>query len=397
MFVERDIQERFDRAIASHGMVALLGARQSGKTTFLRHNMQGRDASYVMLDRTPERERFETDLEQFELQHIKGHELTVLDEVQHAQDSGVRLKNLVDSGARLWVTSSSEVVMTKDVLGHLVGRVAILRLYPFSLREFLRARGQRGLTPGVLEAMVREHMLYGGYPRAVLSGDGDSKAMVLENLYETVLLKDVTRAYSIDNLKGLEDLAMYVAANPGGIMRYDAVASDLGMMVPTLKKYLDALERCYLLVRVRPFFTNRAKEISKQPKVYHLDTGIRNAILGDFRGGMEGKVFEGYVLGELVKMGLPPRYWHSKGGAEVDFVVRMRDGPVPIEVKLKADRGEMGRGLRSFIERYGPKKAFVVSFEGERGEERIDRCPVRYVDVLRLAESLQAGKAAPEA
>jgi len=388
MLVTRDLKAEFDRALSVFKMVALVGARQSGKTTFLKHEMVGRSANYVSLDDVEKVRLFERNVKQFELLHIKGHDFTILDEVQNCEEAGPKLKYLVDTGRRLWVTSSSEVVLSKDVLAHLVGRVAILRLYPFNLREFLEARGERGIIPMVLERMVWEHMTFGGYPEAILTDDRASKRSILASLHETMLLKDVSKTFSIENLRGLQDLSMYLAAISGGIVRYDTVAADLRIMVPTLKKYLDALEKSYMIFTVRPYSTNAVKEIVKQPKVYFLDTGLRNAVADEFKPDVEGRQFENYILGELVKMGFRPRYWRSKGGAEVDFIVQKGGQMIPIEVKLRSDRERVGKGMRSFIDSYRVKSAFVVFYKGEPGHLRVGGCRIAFTDVLGLWDKL---------
>jgi predicted AAA+ superfamily ATPase len=337
MYVEREITNSFEEIAKAYNMVALVGARQAGKTTLLKELMKNRSSSYVMFDDPDARSLFDDDVKKFELQFMEGVDLTVLDEVQYCADAGRKLKYLVDSGRKLWITSSSEIILGKDVLSHLVGRVSIIRLYPFTLREFLRARGQKALTPTIIERSVWEHMTYGGYPRVVVTRDPKMKMIILRDLYETMLLKDVVRTFSISDIGALERCAKYLAVSVGGILPYGTVSKALGISFQTLKKYLDALEKSYLIIPVKPFHTNKGKEITKQPKIYFLDTGMRNAIAGRFDATPDGKVFENYVLSEIVKMGIAPKYWRTKSGAEVDFVIELGGKVIPVEVKLSAD------------------------------------------------------------
>ena len=388
MYVRRELEERFLRVSEHYGIAALIGPRQSGKTTMLKNLMKGMDASYVLFDDPDARAIFEEDVKKFRTQYMEGHDLTVLDEIQYCRDAGSKLKYLADTGSRMWITSSSEMLLGKDVLSYLVGRVAILRLYPFSINEFLRAKGQKVLNPQILRRHVWEHISYGGFPGVVMTDSVEMKRTVLANLQETMLIKDVSRTFSIDNMGALERLTRYLALNAGAIISYSKLSDDLKISFQTLKKYLDALVKSYIIVDVPPFFSNRSREISKQPKMYFLDTGLRNAAAGRYPLEPEGRLFENYVLSELVKMGFEPRYWRTKSKAEVDFVVEKEGKIVPVEVKINADLSRIERGLRSFIEKYEPERAFVVSYKGYKGIVDMNGTELVFTDILGMWDML---------
>jgi predicted AAA+ superfamily ATPase len=394
MYIERDIRVKVDRMSQVTNIVALVGARQSGKTTLLR-TLLPPGGRYVLFDDSTVRRTFEEDINGFELQHLKGNTVTILDEVQRCKDAGPTLKCLADTGNRIWITSSSEFILGLDVLSHLVGRVSILRLYPFNLREFLRAKGQKVLPAFLEEQFVREHMAYGGYPRVVLTEEPDTKEDLLLDLHRTILLRDVARGFSIRNLLDLEQLLAYLAVSPGTELAYEDTASALGMDRLTVKKYVQAMEMSSLLYMVRPFFRNKRKELKKRKRVYFLDTGLRNAIAADLKAQPTGAVFENYVLTELVKMGYKPKYWRTKTGAEVDFVVEQGLRFTPIEVKLHIDPRKVERGLRSFIDHYGPKEAFVVGLHGKTGKRRVQGCTVRFTAVSGLWSGLKGETVVP--
>ncbi len=389
MYVERDLEEHFISVSKASKMVALVGARQAGKTTFLKEKSKEYDANYVMFDDPDAREMFEKDIKKFEVQYVNGHEIAVLDEVQYCRNAGPKLKYLVDRGHKMWATSSSEVILAKDVLSHLVGRVSVVRLYPFSFAEYSRARGQKTMTGKIRERFAWEHMTYGGYPEIVLAESAEMKQILLKSLYETMILKDVARTFSIDDMEALEKCVRYFAETVSGVVSYQNASNKLDVSYPTLKKYIDALEKSYLVYQVKPFFTNKVKEITKQPKVYFLDTGMRNIIADDFPSEPGGDLFENYVLTELLKMGHQPNYWRSKSKAEVDFIVKKGKKVVPLEVKIRSDVGKITRSLRSFIERYEPKEAYVVAYQGEEGEMEVNGCTVKFVDVVGMEKELE--------
>jgi predicted AAA+ superfamily ATPase len=381
MYVKRDATKYFRSLSENYNIIAVVGARQAGKTTFLKEQMKTFDSTYVLFDDPDARSLFDDDVKKFELQYVEGHDLSVLDEVQYCKDPGSKLKYLVDSGRKLWITSSSEILMSKKILSYLVGRVSILRLYPFSYEEFLRAKRQKATTSTISKRLVWEHMTYGGYPRVVLTKEPSMKRTILRDLYETMILKDVARTFSITDMNALERLSRYLAQNTANLISYDNVGKTLGITFPTLKKYLDAMEKSYLIVRVKPFFTNKNKELTKQPKIYFLDCGMKNIITGDFPSEPKGKDYENYVLSELLKAGFTPKYWRSKTKAEVDFVLDMGPNIIPVEVKVSAGSYTVGRSLQSFISHYKPKKAYIVYYDGTKRKKKMNGCEIAFVDM----------------
>ena len=391
MYLERDIKNHFKQMASAYNLVTLVGPRQAGKTTFLKVQASREDAIYLMFDDPDVLGLFNDDVKRFENQYLKSRPLAALDEVQYGTDAGKKLKYLADSGHRIWLTSSSQSILGKDVLSWLVGRVSIIRLFPFSFSEFVRARNQRELSPLISRRLVWEHLQYGGYPKVVLSEDAELKKTILKDLYETMVLKDIAKVFSIDDIRTLETFSRYLSHSIGNVLVYEKVSGGLGLSFQTVKKYLDAMEASYLIARVQPFFTNKLREITKQPKLYFVDTGLRNAIANDFPSTADnnGKLFENFVFCELLKMNLSVKYWQTKGGAEVDFVLDMGDGPVPIEVKISSTSAKIERSLRSFLSAYKPRLAVVVFYEGTVREYMIDGCRVVFTDVPGLSAVLR--------
>ncbi|MBI2548959.1 ATP-binding protein [Candidatus Woesearchaeota archaeon] len=385
MYVERSIKEVFDKVKEVYMIIAVVGARQAGKTTFLKEQIKGIKAGYLLFDDPDIRELFEADIKKFELQYL-GQDLVVFDEVHYCREAGPKLKYLADSGHKIWLTSSSGIILGKDILSYLVGRVSVLKLYPFSFSEFLSAKGQKAMSNKVEKRLVWEHLTYGGYPKVILAEDNELKKIILRDLHDTMLLKDVARTFSIDDISSLEKASKYLSNNIGGILSYNSATNVLGISFPTLKKYLDALEKSYLVTLIPPYCKNKNKEISKQPKIYFIDTGMRNAVAGSFASVVDGKLFENYVLSELLKAGFSPKYWRTKAGAEVDFVIEAGEKIIPIECKLYADSAK--RSLNSFINTYGPSHAFVVNYEGLTWGKKTMGCTVTGCGVGKLISYL---------
>lgn len=384
MYIERGLKKKFDMLRGISNIIAVVGARQAGKTTFLREQARGVKSSYMLFDDPEVRGVFEEDIKKFERLYVEGQNISILDEVQYCKDAGSKLKYLADMGHKIWMTSSSEIILAKDVLSYLVGRVSILRMYPFSLAEFLASNPLGTATKTAARRSLWEHMLYGGYPRVVVADGTEAKKAILANLYETMIMKDVAMAFSVEDMKSLEAFAAYLSFSVGDLISYGNISNSLDVSFRTIKKYFDAMERSYIIKRVEPLFANKTKEITKQPKVYFIDSGMRNAIARSFPAEPDGKLFENYVFSELTKLGFSPKYWRTKTGAEVDFIIEKGREVIPIEAKLKAEQGKVERSLRSFIEIYKPKRAFLVNYRGSAGKMKVNGCDVIFTDVFGM-------------
>jgi len=162
-----------------------------------------------------------------------------------------------------------------------------------------------------------------------------------------------------------------LASQIGQLINLSEIYNTVGISVKSLKDYLWYLEKTFIIERVSPFFRNVRKEISKTPIFYFYDLGLRNFAVGNFRVLQDaGFVFENFIfnlLKEKVKQNFAKIYfWRTKDKNEVDFVVERGNEVIPVEVKYKRlTKPEVTRGMRSFIERYKPKKAFIVNLELE--------------------------------
>jgi len=389
MYVERELKVSFGKLVPVYGVIAVVGPRQSGKTTFLKEEAKKLESGYLLFDDPDVRNMFEADIKKFELQFMQK-KLSVFDEIQSCRNAGRNLKYLADSGKKIWLTSSSEAILSKQVLSFLVGRVSILRLYSFSLQEFFLAKNIRESTPLMMERLVFEHATYGGYPKVVLAEDIELKKTILKDLHETMLLKDVSQTFSIENFNALEAFAKYLALNTGNLTAYDDISKRLNLSFQTVKKYFDAMEKSYLIKRITPFYSNKTKELAKQPKTFFIDTGLKNWIAKTFNSELDGKTFENYVFTELLKAGFLPKYWRTKSKQEIDFIIEKEKELIPIEVKLNANTEKIELNLRSFIEEYHPKNAFMVSFKEKQASlKTYKNCKIHFVNTQNLIKQLK--------
>jgi uncharacterized protein len=366
-YIERDITDLFIKLNQVYSMIAITGARQSGKTTFLKHNSN--NANYIMFDDPDAKQLFEQDIKKFEIQYL-NKKLTILDELQYCQNAGKHLKYLFEKGHKIWITSSSSNILEKEILSYLVGRISIIKMYPLSYSEFKKFKDNINYN-----RLVWEHATYGGYPKVVTTNDSELKQIILSDLYETMVLKDIAFTFSINDIDSLKNLTKYLANTVSKQIAYDDISNKLNISFQTIKKYITALEKSNLIQVIKPKYKNKIKEIIKQPKIYFIDNGILNHIINNFNSDLNGDIFENYVMSELIKKGYTLKYWRTKTGHEIDCILNEN---IPVEIKLNSKKNP-SKNLKNYINEYQPQNAYVVFYEGSEKTEEFQNCKIQYI------------------
>ncbi len=386
-------------------IIAILGARQVGKTTLMRHIFETLPGPKVFLDfEDPEvLSLFDEDIRSFARLYVEGKDFVFLDEFQYSREGGKHLKYLYDHyAAKFVISGSSSLDLAVRAASMLVGRIFLLELFPLNFAEFLsftdpdllplvrdHVREQNPLPPSLhrrllqhIEAFTR----WGGYPRVVLARTPEEKEEVLKNLLITYLMKDIRGFFRLASEYPLQKLMRALALQVSGLIQYNELSQVSGLTYHELKRHLAILEETYIVRLSRPFFTNRRLELVKNPKVYFVDPGFRNHLIRDFRGWDSrpdtGKLVENFVASELIKQGHPLRFWRTKSGAEVDFVAETSEGPIPLEVKAGQTR-TIGKSLRSFIKKYRPSVAYFL-YTGNIATETVEGVRVQLLPLYAL-------------
>jgi hypothetical protein len=256
---------------------------------------------------------------------------------------------------------------------YLVGRILVFKLLPFSLREVVRAKNKRLETiyasnkygQEILEKLnniLKEYLLYGGYPRVVLSKSKKEKETVLNNLFSTYLLREIKDILQLSSNDQLIKLIKSLSLQTGNLINYNELSSITGLTYKELIKFLYILEQTYVCNRVSTFYSNKRTELFKTPKIYFIDTGFRNVCISNFNQERtdKGALYENITYTELVKKGHTPKYWRTKSGAEVDEVLDKKN-ITPIEVKTSLKQKKLTRSFQSFLKKYKPTKSYILS------------------------------------
>ncbi len=384
-YIERSVEKKALEYLETFNGVIITGPRRAGKTTLARKIGENLGAEFVSMDHPLELEYFEKRIDSFARKH--NGKYLILDEVQYAKNAGRGIKYLTDVEERKVIaTGSSAELLSKKVTSYLVGRVGIVELFPFSLEEILRAKGLVNAYPEELKDISIEYIKYGGYPEVVLSS---RKEDVLQNLLITAVQRDAARIADT-NEREVMRVIIAIAAADGNTAEFSGLARDSDLRYQAVRKIVDALEMSYLVHVVRPYHKNKRSELRKAPKIYFTDTGIKHAVEERFGDVIHGSDMETAVLSELLKVGLKPKYWRTKGGAEVDFIVEVGLQTIPIEVKLNWGE-KIPSGLREFIKTYADQTpaAIIVDLSGTEWKNEFNGVPVIKTPLWNMTKTVK--------
>ena len=418
----REILSKIIPFLEPENIVLLTGARQTGKTSLLylliRHlwnkGIPSCQIVYFDLENIYDFNLLQNlkDFNDFwQILKDKGVDqqkrvFVFIDEIQHLDNPSSFLKYLHDHykpRLKFIVTGSSSLEIKKKFTDRLTGRVYRFLIKPLNFREFLEFKNEKELakilsafnlrfwisvkcpeeyfkkiTPSHshrLNDFLKEYLLFGGYPAVSLKENPLIKQKDLQEIYSLYIRRDIKDIGKIDDVSGYNNLVSLLCFQIGNLVKEQELAVSSGLSRPTVKKYLFLLENTYVLKLLLPFFTNKRSEITKAPKVYFEDVGLRNGVINNFnllnQRADSGAILENFVFSQLSKessLADSIRFWRSQAKNEVDFVWQEHiNEPYPIEVKLTySHKQPLLPGLKSFINLYQPAKGFVIHL-GEFG------------------------------
>lgn len=375
-YLERDVVRASGSSWSRAGRAHLvIGPRQAGKTTALRAWAAERGEQVLAIDceqALVQRWCRSAPLFLEELAELVTElPMLLFDEVQHLDEAGLFIKGLVDRRypGPILVTGSSAWHLGGKTRESLAGRATRSRLLPFSLAEVTadlvgRPSALRRLE---IERRFERHAVVGGYPDVWLERD-DPAALLLE-LVHAFVVRDASDLFRIERPDAFHRLLQLVAGQVGSVVNRAEWGSLLGLSSGTVASYLSILEEAHVLATIRPFAGGKRSELTSRPKVFFVDCGLRNQLVGDLRPWQQrtdrGPLLENWVLTELLKSMPRDRtlhFWRSTSGAEVDFVLAGPGRPLAVEVKASPlARPRIPRAARSFVDAYEPERLVIVN------------------------------------
>jgi len=320
------IIEWFDSPIR---ILILYGPRQAGKTTLVQSALSEYKGKVVILnaDEYPVREA----LSQGNLAKlsalVQGRDLLFIDEAQRVPEIGLNLKILHDGipSLRIIATGSSSFELAQQTGEPLTGRTRSMTLLPLSVVEWSSI-----LTPFDLSRRREEFLIYGMYPGLAKFPDYMEKKAVLIELADNYLYKDILSLGGIRNERKIRDLVRLLAFQTGSEVSYSELGTNLGISKDTVMRYVDLLEKAFILFRVQGFSSNLRNEITKKEKIYFYDNGLRNAVIDNFKPLSHrddvGRIWENFLIAERRKLHynrlerVDMRFWRTHAGSEIDLI-----------------------------------------------------------------------------
>ena len=395
-YIQRDIMPDLVRWLEEKETLVITGPRQAGKSTLLKaliklllekRKMKGKDIFYFNLDDTRIIKFLSTpeDFIKFIQNFSSGQAYIFIDEAQRLENPGLFLKCVYDLGLnfKLVISGSSSLELKSRIFESLTGRKIIFRLSPFSFREFLKTKPSFGfkeinnwddlifqdkIYSSFLNECLEEYVTYGGYPRVVLEKDLVKKKELLWEIYSSYVEKDVVNFLRIELPDKYNNLVKVLSSQIGNLVNIYELTNTLGLNRLTVEKYISALKATFITSLVLPFYKNIRSEISKMPKIYFNDTGLRNSIIDSF-GEVDARPDKGRLLENFIYVQLGAtkflknvRFWRTKTGGEVDFVTESSKKIIGFESKFSSfTKPSFSRSIRHFIRDYKPKKIVIFT------------------------------------
>lgn len=341
--------EPLEEHIKPNKVLAVFGPQRVGKTTLLRNYLSQRKLHYKLDSGDNLRTQQILGSQDFgqNLQYIEGYELLAIDEAQNIPNIGMGLKIIVDQmpGILVVVTGSSLFELAGQIGEPLTGRKQTLTLFPISQSELL-------VTSNEFEQREKlaEFLLFGSYPEVLLASTQKEKIDVLLEISNSYLVKDILAFDRIKNSRTLLDLLKLLAFQVGSEVALNEISVQLGVDVKTIKRYLDLLEKAFVIYRLNGFSRNLRQEVTNKAKYYFYDTGIRNALIAQFNSLDQrndiGALWENFIITERLKHRTYASlisnmyFWRTYRQQEIDLVEE-RDGNLfGYEFKWSPQKGD---------------------------------------------------------
>lgn len=392
-YKKRLIESEISNLFKIFPVVSITGPRQSGKSTLIKHytDKQKEEWDYISLDDRGTLLNIKEDPTLF-AKSIKSN--IAIDEAQKAPDLFHALKQVVDEGLphKIILSGSANFLLLKSITESLAGRVGLLELQPFSVAEAY------SLKPNQIVSKIIKHKsiddlhseliklqknqisdeqllnfaLYGGFPK-IHEIEHEEKWKWFARYISTYIERDLRDLSQIGNLDAFQKVYKLFAFQTAQLLNMSNIANDTGIDSKTVRHYLSILESSYQCKKLPAYFSNKRKQVIKNPKVFYSDTGLVNFhqknsdIDSMLNRGDWGHILETFIHSELHKeikdwtMPASLNFWRTNNGAEVDFIIEYGQTLYPIEVKSGAQINTTElRGLESFMEAESNKVPFGI-------------------------------------
>lgn len=353
----------------SNKIVIIYGARQVGKTTLANQIIEKLGLKTLKIN--ADEQKYHDILNSRDLDKMKslvsGYELLFIDEAQRIENIGINLKILADGlpNLKIIVTGSSSFELANKIKEPLTGRVWTYNLYPLS---FLELSGHYNNFE--LKGYLDNFLIYGSYPEVFTTENSKDKKKLLEEIATAYLYKDILELESIKKSEKIYKLLKLLAFQVGQEVSINELSVNLELGNETVRKYLDLLEKSFVIFRLPALSKNPRKEIAKKDKIYFYDLGIRNVLIDNLNSladrNDQGALFENFLVIERIKkikyqeIMAASYFWRAYTGSEVDYIEDMAGNYSAYEFKYGKGKA---RRPQKFLETYNDPSFRLVNRE----------------------------------
>lgn len=367
--IHRKLQPVIEGKLFKGKAIILIGARQVGKSTLFNQITKERKEAVLTLNcDEPEVKEMLTNINTPELKMLIGNNtILVIDEAQRVPEIGLTLKRITDNFAnvQLLVTGSSSFELQNNLNEPLTGRKYEYHLYPISTAELYDTQG---LLP--VKQMFESRLIYGSYPDII--NHADEAKELLMNIANSYLYKDLLAMNEIRRPILLEKLLIALALQVGSEVSYNEIAQTIGTDNKTVEKYIDLLEKCYVIFRLNAFNRNLRTELKKSKKIYFYDNGIRNAVIQNFAPLSlrqdTGALWENFFISERLKANhykgnyAKSFFWRTTQQQEIDYIEEANGKFTAFEMKWNPNKRQTSFPT-PFLNNYPIKETVVITPE----------------------------------
>jgi hypothetical protein len=390
MIIKRNIFKQLQQELTRPEILILLGPRQVGKTTLLTMlqefcNQRGWKTAFFDLEQPSVLAEFNRSDKEIIQKIFEAGDVIFIDEFQYVSNISKIFKAIFDSKRKVKIvcSGSSSLEIHKHLKESLAGRRFLYRIYPLSYSE---------LQASLKDYPLKEYLKFGGMPGLTQTDSAERKQHILNELLSSYILKDIKSLVKEENIRAFNHLLYLLAENQGSTISVNSLANEVGMSSKAVNHYLDILEQTYVNYRVSSYSNNLGNELKKSCKTFLYDLGIRNVLLKDFSETQRkdyGVILESFVflkLQAVLKPNMEIKFWRTKDGGEVDFILLKDRKPIPIEVKATVEKDEIPLGLKRFLTRYPAVSSAYVINGFVNGQLSLGKCRIHYLTFERFAE-----------
>ena len=325
--IQRQLVKIVESRLFRKKAIIIVGPRQVGKTTLLKMLADKSDRRVLNwnCDEPDVRQKLTEPTSTQLGAETANADIIFIDEAQRVQNIGITLKLLTDNfpDKQIVVTGSSALELSNSINEPLTGRKYEYVMFPISAEELIDNHGAQ-----VERRLLERRMIYGSYPE-VITNEGDEKE-ILTNIVGSYLYKDIFSFQDVRKPEIIEQLLQALALQIGSEVSFNELGKLVGLNSLTVQRYIDLMEKSYIIFHLRSYSRNVRSELKKSRKIYFYDNGVRNAILGDYKPldlrHDTGALWENYIISERLKHNAynmfygKSYFWRTIQQQEIDYI-----------------------------------------------------------------------------